>query len=135
MTNLDNKKILASKVFRVGKNKIYFDEAHISDIKEAITKQDIRDLFAQGIIQIKEAKGRKAHVKRTTKRGPGKIKRTIKIKKSGYVIITRKLRGYIGELRKQGKLTREKYYEIRKKIKARAFKDKAHLKDYIGGKY
>lgn len=135
MTNLESRKQLAARVFGVGKNKIYFDEAHISDIKEAITKQDMKDLFAEGIIRIKENKGRMSKPKRTTRRGPGKIKRKIKIKKSGYVIITRKLRRYVGELRKQGKLTKEKYQELRKKIKARTFKDKAHLKDHIEGKY
>ena len=135
MTNLESRKQLESRLFGVGKNKIYFDEAHISEIKEAITKQDLRDLLAEGIIQIKEAHGRLVKPKRTTRRGPGKIKRKLKIKKSGYVIITRKLRRYIGELRKQGKLNTEKYMELRKKIKARTFKDKAHLKDYIEGKY
>ena len=74
MTNLESRKKMAAKVLRVGKNRVYFDEAHISEIKEAITKQDIRDLFNQGIIGIKEIKGRKSKERRTTRRGPGKIK-------------------------------------------------------------
>jgi large subunit ribosomal protein L19e len=134
MTNLENKKKLASKVFGVGKNKIYFDQAHIAEIKEAITKQDMRDLFAEGIIAIKSPRGRMSKPKRTTRRGPGKIKMTINIKKRGYIIMTRKLRRYISELRKQGKLNLEKYGSLRKKIRARTFKNKAHIRDYIGGK-
>ena len=62
------------------------------------------------------------------------VGRKIKIKKSGYVIITRKLRKHLKELKKQGKITNERFYELRKKIKARAFKDKNHLKDYMGEK-
>jgi large subunit ribosomal protein L19e len=134
MTNLRNKKKLAAKVFGVGKNKIIFDELHINEIKEAITKQDMRDLYAEGMIRIREFRGKLKNEKRTTRRGPGKIKRKIKIKKSGYVIITRKLRRYLKELKKQGKITNERFFELRKKVKARAFKDKSHLRDYIGGK-
>lgn len=133
MTNLENKKKLAAKVFNVGKNKIIFDELHINEIKEAITKQDMRDLYTEGMIRIREYRGRMQKEKRTTRRGPGKIKRKIKIKKSGYVILTRKLRRYLKELKKQNKITNQKFYELRKKIKARAFKDKNHLKDHIEG--
>lgn len=132
--NLEKRKELAAKVLGVGKNKVYFDSAHLSEIKEAITKQDIRDLFAEGIIAIKENKGIKKKVKRTTRRGPGSIHMTVFDRKLEYMMLVRKLRKYIKELRKQGKITREKYYDLRKKIRARAFKNKAHIKDYIGGK-
>lgn len=48
--------------------------------------------------------------------------------------MVRKLRGYINELRIQGKITPVQYHDLRKKIKARAFKDKAHLKEQMGFK-
>jgi large subunit ribosomal protein L19e len=132
--NLENKKIMAAKVLGVGKNKVIFAEEHINEIKEAITKQDIRDLYSEGIIRIREFRGRLTNEKRTTRRGPGKIKRKIKVKKEAYVILTRKLRRYVKELKKQNKMSPEKYLEMRKKIKAKAFKDKAHIKDYLEGK-
>ena len=125
---------MAAKVLRVGKNRVYFDKAHISEIKEAITKQDIRDLFNQGIIGIKEIKGRKSKERRTTRRGPGKIKIKVKLKKRGYIILTRKLRKYIKELKKQNKMDLNKYNSLRKEIRARVFKDKAHLKNHLEGK-
>ena len=44
MQNLDKRKFLASKVFGVGKGRICFDASRLAEIKEAITKQDIKEL-------------------------------------------------------------------------------------------
>ena len=46
--------------------------------------------------------------------------------------MTRKLRAYTKEMFKQGKLQKEEVVEIRKKIRNKIFKSKAHLKEYIG---
>jgi len=130
MKELSKRKVLASKVLGVGKNKIIFDSSKLAEIKEAITKQDIRDLFSSGVISIRETRGKKAVVKRKTKKGPGKTKRKIKHEKKDYVIMVRKLRRYIGELRIQGKITNENYEDLRKKIRTKAFKNKAQLKEH-----
>jgi len=100
---LEKKKQLAARVLKVGKEKICFDQGRLAELKEAITKQDIKDLFKAGAIRIKESAGRKAIKKRKTRRLGGKIKKRIKNKKQGYVKITRKLRKYIKELEKQTK--------------------------------
>jgi len=134
MQELRKRKALASKVLGVGKNKIIFDSTKLAEIKEAITKQDIRDLYSAGIISIREFRGTKKRPKRTTRRGPGKIKRKVKPGKRQYVIITRKLRGYLKELKLQGKIEQNQFKDIRKKIRARVFKNKAHLKEHLGGK-
>ena len=47
--------------------------------------------------------------------------------------MTRKLRKYVAEMKNQGKITREDATEIRKKIRNRIFRSKAHLKEHIGG--
>ena len=44
MKKLDRRKDLASRVLGVGKRRIIFDSSRLSEIKEAITKQDIKDL-------------------------------------------------------------------------------------------
>ena len=134
MRNLDKRKALASKVLGVGKNKIVFDISRLAEIKEAITKQDIRDMYNDGIISIREKTGRRKKEKRTTRRGFGKIKKKIRNRKGNYVILVRKLRAYVKELKSHGKLDREKYIEFRKQIKARTFKNKAHLKEHMEGK-
>ncbi|MFA5173788.1 MAG: 50S ribosomal protein L19e [Candidatus Pacearchaeota archaeon] len=128
---LDKKKELASRVLKAGKHRIQFNINHLAEIKEAITKQDIRDLHSEGIIVVKPIKGRKKIVKRKTRRGPGKIRKTIKKRKQNYVKLTRKLRAYVLALKNTGKITREQYIDARKKIKMKAFRSKAHLKEVM----
>jgi large subunit ribosomal protein L19e len=130
---LNKKKELAAKVLKVGKGRIYFNSENLSEIKEAITKQDIKDLATQGIIKIRPVKGRKKIKKRETKRMAGKIKKRVKKRKQEYVKITRKLRGYIKELIKQDRMSKEEYRDLRKKIRARNFKSKAQLKEHLEG--
>jgi len=130
---LDKKKQLAARVLKIGKGRVIFEEERADEIKEAITKQDIKDLHSQGIIKIKPVRGRKKIKKRKTKKRAGKIKKKVKKRKQEYVKITRKLRNYIKELKKQEKISREEHLELRKKIRARAFKSKAQLKEYLGG--
>lgn len=129
--NLRSKKQLAAKVLKVGKNKIHFNSLNLNEIKEAITRQDILDLYNQGIITIKQNIGRRKVVKKKTRRGPGKIKQKVNKRKQIYVKITRKLRVYLQELKSKNKIERTIYKDIRKKIKTRAFKSKANLKEYI----
>jgi ribosomal protein L19E len=45
--------------------------------------------------------------------------------------MTRKLRGYLSELKKQEKLSNEKWLDLRKKIRARVFRSKAHLRERL----
>ena len=128
--NLRNKKELASKVFGVGKERIVFIESKQKDIKEAITKQDLKDLKESGAIIIKEIKGRKSGVKKSS-RSPGNVRKNVNTRKRDYVIMTRKLRNYISELKKRGELSRENFIEIRKRIRNKDFRNKAHLKEHL----
>lgn len=128
--NLRTKKELAAKTLKVGKERVKFVDARREDIKEAITKQDIRDLIADGAILVKEVKGRKK-VRRKNKRSPGNIRKKVNKRKKEYVIMTRKLRRYVAELKKQGRLNSEEIAGIRKKIRNRIFRSKAHLKEYL----
>jgi large subunit ribosomal protein L19e len=128
---LDNKKRLAANALKIGKGRIMLVESRLDEIKEAITKQDIKDLVKAGAIKIKEIKGRKAVKKRKTKRQEGKIKMKVSKRKQEYVKITRKLRAYAKELKNNGKLGKAEYKIVRKKIKAKDFKSKSQLKDYL----
>lgn len=132
--NLGKKKELASKVLKVGKNRIQFNSENLAEIKEAITKQDIRDLYEAGIILIKPIKGRRKIIKRKTIKGPGKIKKKVNKRKQIYVKITRKLRNYIKELKRLGRITNEDYKSLRKKIRMRRFRSKSHLREQLEGK-
>jgi len=129
--NLTNKKELAAKVLKVGKNRVYFVEENLAEIKEAITRQDILDLHQAGAIQIKEVSGRKKVVKRKHRRRTGKVKKKVNTSKKEYVTITRKLRNYLKFALKTGKVDKETYRETRKQIRARKFKSKRNLKEAL----
>lgn len=129
--NLTKRKELAAKVLGVGKNRIIFVDGHLSEIKEAITRMDIMDLHKAGAIRIKEIGGRKKHIKRKNRRRVGKIKMKVRNKKTEYVIVTRKLRGFVRGLVRTGAVDKEKNRELRKQIKARKFKSKRHLKEHL----
>jgi len=129
---LNKKKPLAVRTLRIGKKRIVFLKSSLDEIKEAITKQDIRDLQKEGAILIKETKGRKK-IKKRNKRSPGNIRKKVNKRKQEYVIMTRKLRKYVTEMKKQGRLSNEEVVDIRKKIRNRIFRSKAHLKEYIEG--
>ena len=129
--NLGKKKVLAAKALKVGKNRVQFNVEGLSEIKEAITKEDIKTLKQEGIITIKPLKGRQKVRKRKTRRGPGKIKKKVNNRKQVYVKITRKLRAYLKELKSKGALDKDFYKKLRKKIRMRDFKSKANLKDYL----
>jgi large subunit ribosomal protein L19e len=130
--NLAKKKMLASRTLGVGKERIVFVPSRVDEIKEAITKQDIRDLQKEGAIVVKEIRGtKKVEKKKSRRRSPGKIKKKLNNRKRNYVIMTRKLRGHIKELKKQGKMSNEQFTDIRKKIRNKAFKSKAHLQEYL----
>ena len=131
---LGKKKELAARTLKVGKERVVFVESRAKEIKEAITKQDIRDLVIDKAILVKEVKGRKKKVLTKKKRkSPGNIKRKVNVRKELYMIMTRKLRKYVKGMKSQGKLSKEQVEDIRKKIRNKAFKSLAHLKEHIGG--
>ncbi|MBW6442489.1 hypothetical protein K0A97_01755 [Patescibacteria group bacterium] len=132
--NLKKKKELAERTFGLGKKRIIFVKSRLKDIKDAITKQDIRDLHQDGAILIKEVKGRKKITRRKV-RGAGSVRKKVSKRKQDYVILTRKLRKYLSELKKQGKISKEQSEDLRKKIRNKAFRSKAHLKAQLQGEY
>lgn len=128
---LEGKKAFAARVLGVGAGRVLFNKARLAEIKEAMTRQDIIELLKDNAIAIKEIKGRAKKEKRTTRKKAGSRRHVPRNPKSVYITITRKLRGHLSELRKQNKLSKENFLQLRKEIKARAFKDKVHLKERI----
>jgi len=128
---LNKKKELASRVLGIGKKRIIFNKEALDEVKEALTKQDIKDLVKAGSIFVKEISGTKKQVKRNTRRRAGSIKKNVNTRKRDYMTITRKLRAFISELRKHGTISSEEYWKLRKEIRAKSFKSKAHMKERI----
>jgi large subunit ribosomal protein L19e len=57
MTDLSAQKRLAADELDVGKNRIWFDPDRQSDLAEAITREDIRELVEEGAIQVDDESG------------------------------------------------------------------------------
>ena len=131
--NLRSKKQLAANTFGVGKSRIMFVNERIEEIKEAITKQDMRNLLQDGAIIIKEVKGRSKNLPKKKKRGFSKIRKNVNTRKKDYVILTRKLRKLIADRKQKGEINKEEEKKLRNRIRNKMFKSKAHLKEYMGG--
>ena len=125
--DLKTKKKLAARVLGVGTGKVLFEESRLSEIKDVLTRQDIRDLIKSGAIKQKESGGRRKVEKRKTKRRAGKIKKKINLRKRNYALLSRKLRKTLAGLKKAGVIKPEQYIKLRKDVKAKIFRSRAHL--------
>jgi len=128
---LDKKKELAVRTLKVGKARIVFNINRLDEIKEAITKQDIRDIVSSGAIKVNEIKGRKTKRKRKTRRRIGSVKIKVNTRKRDYMTITRKLRSYLLDLKKRNAIPADVYKQMRKEIRLSSFKSLAQMKDRI----
>jgi len=128
---LDKKKALAAKVLGVGKGRVILNKERLDEIKEAITKQDIRELFDSGAISVAQIIGKRTVEKRKTRRRMGSIRKKVKSGKRIYIQRTRKLRSYISELKKHDEITSKQYFTLRKQIRASIYRNKAHMKEHI----
>lgn len=129
--NLKKKKLLAARTFGVGESRIKFLEPRLDEIKEALTKQDIKDLHRDGAIVVLPIKGRQKIGQKKRNRGAGNVRKKVNKRKKVYVKLTRKLRKHLSEI--QGKLSKKEKEELRKKIKNKEFKSKSDFKAHIGG--
>ncbi|MGC8599886.1 MAG: 50S ribosomal protein L19e [Nitrososphaeria archaeon] len=132
--NLEKKKEIVAKMLGVGKGRVRFNHERITDIEDAVTKQELRSLIKDGAISILSVKGQttKKEVKR---RGYGsrKGKKTARMgKKERWVRQVRALRNYLRAVK--GQITNDKYWEAYRKIKGGEIRTIARLKEYLGGK-
>src|SRR3989344_3641132 len=101
--DLRKQKELAAEVAKVGVYKIVLDPARYEDLKEAITKADIRALIKDGAITIKQKWMRKIRILRTT------------------------LRTY----RDENKFDMKTFVDLKQKVKGGFFRDNNHLMFYV----
>lgn len=128
---LNKKKELAVRTLNVGKSRIIFNVNRLDEIKEAITKQDIRELVRAGAIIISGIKGSRTKKKKKTRRRSGSIKAKVNSRKRNYIIITRKLRTYLANLRKKEAISFEDFTRLRKEIKLGNFKSLSDIREKI----
>lgn len=135
-------KRLAAQILNCSKKRIVLDEERLEEIKEAITKEDIRSLVKDGAIKRKPVKGicnvrtrkRKQQKRRGQRRGMGKRKgkSTARLpKKEAWMNKIRLQRKFLKELREKGVIKKSTYRELYSKANGGFFRNKRHLKLYI----
>ena len=146
MTNLRAQKRMAADVLDVGKSRVWFDPDEQSEIADAITREDIRDLVDQGVIRAEEASGnskgraRERADKRAYghRKGAGTRKGKAggrKSEKDEWVSRIRAQRRRLKELRDDGPLTPTQYREAYNKASGGEFDSVDRLETYIETQY
>lgn len=144
---LNKLKKSAGKILKKGKNKIKINPEKFEENKkivtDAITKDDVRKIIVEGVVEKKKDTGhsrgrarvllKKKKLKR--KSGPGKRKGTQKARKKvdEYNLRVRALRKKLRELKKEDKLNNKNYNDLYRKIKGNYFKGKKYLEKYVSG--
>jgi len=140
--NLKPQKRMAAEILKCGKNRVYFDPYLIEDISLAITREDIRNLIKQGIIQKKYKQGisnqrKKVNHERKRKgrgRGLGKRKGTKHArspKKKKWIKRIRPIRRELKKLRNRKQITAANYRKLYKNAKGGMFTSVAQLNRFI----
>jgi large subunit ribosomal protein L19e len=135
-------KRLAAQLFKCSEKKVRIDPSRLEDIKEAITKHDIRSLIKEGIITKKKfQESSRAHArmiqnqkKKGKRKGPGS-KRGPQFsrlsRKDRWIARIRAQRELIKELKDTAKITKESYYDLYAKSKGGFFRSRRHINLYL----
>ncbi|MFP4523019.1 MAG: 50S ribosomal protein L19e [Candidatus Nanoarchaeia archaeon] len=139
---LSVQKRLAADVLKCSPKRVHLAADRSADIKEAITRADIKGLVGEGIIVKKQATGvsrvrakhRANQRRKGLQRGPGKKKgkKTALVpKKTSWMVKIRTQRTFLQELKSKNLLNQEDYVALYKKSKGGFFRNKRHIKVYI----
>jgi len=135
MGGLTLQKRLAAEILKVGQTRVVMDPDHLEDIKNAITRADIRKMINHGWIKVKPSKIKmpKLYPKKR-KKGPGKRKGAhgAKLtKKRMWINTIRPLRRMLKELKDKGTIDKKTYRKTYMLMKSGAFRSRSHLKLYL----
>jgi large subunit ribosomal protein L19e len=146
MTDLKAQKRLAADVLDVGENRVWFDPDAQADIADAITRDDVRELIDEGVIDAERADGnsRGQARERAEKRSYGHQKghgtRTGSAgarqnEKEDWTSRIRAQRRELRELRDDGEIDRAQYRELYNQASGGEFDSVADLNRYIDKHY
>lgn len=140
--NLRSQKRMASDVLDVGKNRVWIDPDRASEVEDAITKQDIRNLIESGVIQKKPEEGtsrgrareRDEQRKKGRQKGHGSRKGSKggrKSEKDEWKEKIRALRKELKRMRDEDELESSEYRDLYNMAKGGFFRNKKHMQIYI----
>ncbi|NOZ76566.1 MAG: 50S ribosomal protein L19e [Euryarchaeota archaeon] len=140
--DLKTQRRLAAAILKVGTGRVYFHPDALEDIDEAVTREDVRRLIADGAIAPRPIKGTSRHRarKRALQRKKGRqrghgtrsgTKYARASRKRRWINTIRPLRASLREMRDSGGLDAGAYRRYYRMAKSGMFKDKAHMESYI----
>ena len=139
---LATQKRLAATLLKCSSDRVVFKPEHLHDVKEAITKSDLRLLISDGVISRQPVKGvsrvraRKIREQKRKglRRGHGSRKGTPNAStpdKEKWMNKVRKQRAFLKELKDKELVTIQIYRNLYRKSKGGFFRSKRHIKLYL----
>ena len=138
-------KRIAAQVLKTSQSKVKFDSSRLADIKEAITKSDIRMLVDEKAITREQDKGVSRvrankilkQKSKNLRKGPGsrKGKFTARLpSKKQWMAKVRLQRKFLAELKEKDLVSKETYRDLYNKSKGGFFRSRRHIKIYCDDK-
>ncbi len=135
-------KRLAAEILKCSPDRVKFIETGLEEIREAITREDIKKLIKRGLIYKEQIKGmnreRKKKIReqkqKGRRKGPGsrKGKKTARTpKKEAWMMKIRAQRNLLRTLKKDEYIDEKAYRDLYRKAKGGSFRSKRHLLLYI----
>ena len=146
MSDLTAQRRLAADILDVGKNRVWLDPERPGDIADAITREDVRELIDEGVIDSKDAKSnsrgraRERAEKRSYGHGTGAGSRKGKAggrqdEKTEWQSSIRAQRNTLKELRDEGELDASDYRSLYDQASGGEFDSVADLTRHIEENY
>ena len=140
--NLASKKKLAAKILRIGVNRVWLDSDRAEDIKNAITREDLRILVREGAVRVKpkqsSSRGRARKIMKQKskgrRKGSGSRKGTPRARlprKRSWILKIRTQRKFFNLVRASGVVTGRTYQLLRRKGKGGFFRSRRHIKLFL----
>lgn len=133
---------IAAQILKVGAGKIWFDPEKLSEIKEAITKSDIRSLIKTKVIKVKklprQSRARARRIKIQKRKGlrsgsgSRKGRRTARLsRKRAWIAKIRVQRSFLKSLKRKDLIENKTYNDLMAKARGGFFRNKRHIKTYL----
>src|SRR5512136_4914 len=139
MSDLASQKRIVASILRCGVNRVWFDPERLTDIENAISREDLRGLVTDGAIKARQKKGvsrgraRAKIAKRSYGhcKGPGRRKGAAGARnasKRAWIQKIRAIRKALIGLRDAGTIDRHMYRILYRKAAGGQFRSVAHMK-------
>lgn len=140
---INQRKLLIARMQGVSPKRVWINPALNKEVKDAITKEDLRNLMGQGIIKINQKKGvsrgRARHILHQKKKGQRKGHGSRKgrkmargdNRKRNWINRVRSQRDLLTHYRTSKKIERKVFSELYRKIGGGFFRSRRHLALYI----